>query len=168
LRLATVGDVRAQFKEQGAFALSRKGQSDNITGFVFVKDLVTLSNDDNLPIAGLRPAVRPGKQARPELEAVSAPSDSVRDRGRRYGGTGGLGRSRSVEEIVGEIRDEYDVESSPGRGQRPLLVSGRANIDELAQRLAVETSAAVRNRGWGTSSHIGRVPRSAKTSRSMA
>jgi CBS domain containing-hemolysin-like protein len=66
-----------------------------------------------------------------------------------------------LEEIVGEIRDEYDVESEPivdeGRGR--FLFSGKVNIDEVAQRLNVE----IEREGFETVggyllSHIGRVP----------
>src|SRR5262249_31240531 len=57
---ATVGDVRALFREQeySRFPVF-KDSLDNITGFVFVKDLLTLTTDDDgLPVAGLlRPAV---------------------------------------------------------------------------------------------------------------
>jgi len=79
-----------------------------------------------------------------------------------YGGTAGLVTIEdTLEEIVGEIRDEYDVESEPivdeGRGR--FLFSGKVNIDEVAQRLNVE----IEREGFETVggyllSHIGRVP----------
>src|SRR5204862_5167563 len=57
---ATIGDVRALFREQeySRFPVY-KDSLDNIAGFIFVKDLVTLSStDDARPITPLlRPAV---------------------------------------------------------------------------------------------------------------
>jgi len=164
---ATVGDVRALFKEQEYSRFpAYKDSLDNITGFVFVKDLVTLSsNEDNLPIAGLlRPAVFvPETKRVPELlkqfQRHQPQSAIVVD---EYGGTAGLVTIEDLlEEIVGEIRDEYDVESEPvvDEGNGRFVVSGRANIDELAQRLAVEIErGGFETVGGYLLSHIGRVP----------
>jgi magnesium and cobalt exporter, CNNM family len=164
---ATVGDVRALFKEQEYSRFpAYKDSLDNITGFVFVKDLVTLSsNDDSLPIVGLlRPAVFvPETKRVPELlkqfQRHQTQSAIVVD---EYGGTAGLVTIEDLlEEIVGEIRDEYDVESEPivDEGNGRFVVSGRANIDELAQRLAVEIErGGFETVGGYLLSHIGRVP----------
>ena len=45
-----------------------------------------------------------------------------------------------LEEIVGEIRDEYDVESEQivDEGNGRFLFTGMVNIDEVAQRLNVQ------------------------------
>jgi len=164
---AAVGDVRALFKEQEYSRFpAYKDSLDNITGFVFVKDLVTVSSDDdNLPIAGLlRPAVFvPETKRVPELlkqfQRHQTQSAIVVD---EYGGTAGLVTIEDLlEEIVGEIRDEYDVESEPfvDEGNGRFVVSGRANIDELAQRLAVEIErGGFETVGGYLLSHIGRVP----------
>src|SRR5688572_10909450 len=164
---STIGDVRTLFREQeySRFPVF-KDNLDNIAGFVFVKDLVTLdSTDDARPITTvLRPAV-----VVPETKQVS---DLLKQFQRQqiqcaivvdeYGGTAGLVTIEDMlEEIVGEIRDEYDVESEPivdeGRGR--FLFSGKVNIDEVAQRLGVE----IEREGFETVggyllSHIGRVP----------
>src|SRR5205814_9335305 len=139
---------------------------DNITGFVFVKDLVTLSsNDDSLPIAGLlRPAVFvPETKRVPELlkqfQRQQTQCAIVVD---EYGGTAGLVTIEDLlEEIVGEIRDEYDVESEPivDEGNGRFIVSGKVSVDEVAQRLDVE----IEREGFETVggyllSHVGRVP----------
>src|SRR5204862_1205328 len=139
---------------------------DNITGFVFVKDLVTLSsNDDNLPITGLlRPAVFvPETKRVPELlkqfQRHQTQCAIVVD---EYGGTAGLVTIEDLlEEIVGEIRDEYDVESEPiiDEGDGRFVVSGKVSVDEVAQRLNVH----IEREGFETVggyllSHIGRVP----------
>ena len=164
---ATVGDVRALFREQeySRFPVY-KDSLDNIAGFVFVKDLVTLSSDDDSrAITGLlRPAVFvPETKRVPELlkhfQRQQTQCAIVVD---EYGGTAGLVTIEDLlEEIVGEIRDEYDVESEPivDEGSGRFVVSGKANIDELAQRLNVE----IEREGFETVggyllSHIGRVP----------
>ena len=164
---ATVGDVRAMFREQeySRFPVY-KDSLDNIAGFVFVKDLVVLSTaDDERPVATLlRPAVFvPETKRVPELlkqfQRQQTQCAIVVD---EYGGTAGLVTIEDLlEEIVGEIRDEYDVESEPivdeGRGR--WLFSGKANIDEVIQRLDVE----IEREGFETVggyllSHLGRVP----------
>jgi CBS domain containing-hemolysin-like protein len=55
-----------------------------------------------------------------------------------YGGTAGLATIEDIlEEIVGEIRDEYDVEEADiqQEGTTRYWVSGRVALDELAERL---------------------------------
>ena len=45
-----------------------------------------------------------------------------------------------LEEIVGEIRDEYDVESEPivEEPDGAIVFSGKVDIDEVKQRLNVD------------------------------
>src|SRR5207247_6876927 len=117
---ATVGDVRALFREQeySRFPVY-KDSLDNIAGFIFVKDLVAVaSSDDKRPIAPLlRPAVLiPESKRVPELlkqfQRQQTQCAIVVD---EYGGTAGLVTIEDLlEEIVGEIRDEYDEEADPG------------------------------------------------------
>jgi CBS domain containing-hemolysin-like protein len=164
---ATVGDVRALFREQeySRFPVYKESL-DNIAGFIFVKDLVTLSSDDDArPLVGLlRPAVFvPETKRVPELlkqfQRQQTQCAIVVD---EYGGTAGLVTIEDLlEEIVGEIRDEYDVESEPivDEGNGRYIVSGKVNIDEVAQRLNVE----IEREGFETVggfllSHLGRVP----------
>jgi magnesium and cobalt transporter len=66
-----------------------------------------------------------------------------------------------LEEIVGEIRDEYDVEAEPivDEGGGRYVVSGKVSIGEVAQRLNVQ----IEREGFETVggyllSHVGRVP----------
>jgi CBS domain containing-hemolysin-like protein len=164
---ASVGDVRALFLEQeySRFPVY-KDSLDNIAGFVFVKDLVVLSTaDDTRPVTTLlRPAVVvPETKRVPELlkqfQRQQTQCAIVVD---EYGGTAGLVTIEDLlEEIVGEIRDEYDVESEPivDEGNGRWVFSGKVNIDEVTQRLNVD----IEREGFETVggyllSHLGRVP----------
>ncbi|MGH9144099.1 MAG: hemolysin family protein [Vicinamibacterales bacterium] len=164
---ATVGDVRALFLEQeySRFPVYKESL-DNIAGFVFVKDLVVLSTaDDTRPVTTLlRPAVVvPETKRVPELlkqfQRQQTQCAIVVD---EYGGTAGLVTIEDLlEEIVGEIRDEYDVESEPivDEGAGRWTFSGKVNIDEVRQRLNVD----IEREGFETVggyllSHLGRVP----------
>ena len=66
-----------------------------------------------------------------------------------------------LEEIVGEIRDEYDVELEPivDEGNDSFVFSGRVDVGKVADRLGVE----IERQGFETVggyvlSHLGRVP----------
>ena len=165
--LATIGDLRALFREQeySRFPVFKESL-DNIAGFVFVKDLVALgAADDARPIATLiRPAaVVPETKLVPELlkqfQVQQMQCAIVVD---EYGGTAGLVTLEDLlEEIVGEIRDEYDVESDSvvDEGHGRFLFSGKVDIDAVAQRLDVE----IEREGFETVggyllARIGRVP----------
>jgi CBS domain containing-hemolysin-like protein len=79
-----------------------------------------------------------------------------------YGGTAGLVTIEDVlEEIVGEITDEYDVET-PMIEDLPdgtLRVSTRLHLDELSERLGVELEDDdVDTVGGLLAKHLGRVP----------
>jgi len=164
---ATVGDLRALFREQeySRFPVYRESL-DNIAGFVFVKDLVALSaSDDSRPITGLlRPVVVvPETKRVPELlKQFQRQQTQIAIVVDEYGGTAGLVTIEDLlEEIVGEIRDEYDVESEPiiDEGNGRFVFSGKVDIDELTERLRVQ----IEREGFETvggylMSHIGRVP----------
>ena len=164
---ATVGDVRALFVEQeySRFPVYKESL-DHIVGFVFVKDLVVLrtADDTRAVTTLLRPAVVvPETKRVPELlkqfQRHQTQCAIVVD---EYGGTAGLVTIEDLlEEIVGEIRDEYDVESEPivDEGSGRWVFSGKVNIDEVRQRLSVE----IEREGFETVggyllSHLGRVP----------
>ncbi len=164
---ATIGELRALFREQeySRFPVF-KGSLDNISGFAFVKDLVALAlNSDSAPIT---PLVRPAVVV-PESKRVSALLKQFQRQQTQiaivvdeYGGTAGLVTIEDMlEEIVGEIRDEYDVESEPivEEGSGRFIFSGKVDIDEMSQRLGVQ----IEREGFETVggyllTHLGRVP----------
>jgi putative hemolysin len=164
---ATIGDLRALFREQeySRFPVFRESL-DNIAGFMFVKDLVVLNTaDDSRPITSLlRPAVIvPESKRVPELlKQFQRQQTQIAIVVDEYGGTAGLVTIEDLlEEIVGEIRDEYDVESEPvvDEGGGRFVFNGKVDIDEVAQRLGVQ----IEREGFETvggflMTHLGRVP----------
>ena len=164
---ATIGELRAQFREQeySRFPVFRDNL-DNIAGFVFVKDLVALdAADDARPITSLlRPVVivPESKRVSELLKQFQRQQTQIAIVVDEYGGTAGLVTIEDMlEEIVGEIRDEYDVESEPivDEGGGRFVFHGKVDIDEVAQRLGVQ----IEREGFETvggflMSHLGRVP----------
>ena len=164
---ATTGDLRALFREQeySRFPVFKESL-DNIAGFVFVKDLVALSQaDDARPITQLlRPAVVvPESKRVPELlKQFQRQQTQIAIVVDEYGGTAGLVTIEDLlEEIVGEIRDEYDVESETivDEGGGRFAFNGKVDIDEVKQRLGVY----IERQGFETLggfllAHLGRVP----------
>ena len=163
---ATLRDLRGLLREQ---AYSRvpvfKESLDNILGVVFVKDLVNLSDADERAVTAI---MRPAYVV-PETKPVS---DLLREFQRRrvqiaivvdeYGGTAGLVTLEDLlEEIVGEIRDEYDEESEPvvDLGGGAFVFSGKVDIDDLADRLNVEIAReGFETVGGYLLARLGRVP----------
>jgi len=166
---ATLGEVRRVFAEQQYTRVPVFRESlDHIVGFLNVKDFVRLPPD--LPAAEpvverlLRPAYFVPETKRvsellKEFQRQQVQSAVVVD---EYGGTAGLVTIEDLlEEIVGEIRDEYDVESEPvqDEGGGVFVFSGKVGIDELNERLGVD----IPREGFGTVggfllAHLGRVP----------
>ena len=164
---ATLGELLALFREQEYSRIPVfKENLDNIQGIVFVKDLVLLAESDNgQSIAKLvRPAVFvPETKRVPELlkefQRGQVQMAIVVD---EYGGTAGLVTLEDLlEEIVGEIRDEYDVETEAvvDEGSGSWVFSAKASIDEVRDRLDV----AIEPEGFETVggyvlTRVGRVP----------
>jgi putative hemolysin len=164
---ATVGGLRILFHEQeySRFPVF-KDSLDNIVGFAFVKDLVALDSDnDDRPLRTvLRPAVFvPESKRVPELlKQFQRQQTQIAIVVDEYGGTAGLVTIEDMlEELVGEIRDEYDVESEPvlDEGNGRYVFNGNVDVDEVAKRLNVQ----IEREGFETVggyliTHIGRVP----------
>jgi CBS domain containing-hemolysin-like protein len=165
---ASLATLRQVFQEQQYSRIPvYKDTLDEIQGFVFIKDLIRVldaSPDDRVVPRLLRPAYYVPETKRvsdllKEFQRQQVQSAVVVD---EYGGTAGLVTLEDLlEEIVGEIRDEYDVEAEPvqDEGNGVFVFSGKVDIDELAERLGVE----IPREGFGTvggylMSHLGRVP----------
>ena len=131
---ATVAEFRALFAEEQYSRIPvYEDNLDNILGFVFARDLVTLEGvqgTSRVVPRLLRPAhvVPESKRVAEllrELQVKHVQSAIVVD---EYGGTAGLVTIEDLlEEIVGEIRDEYDDESEPIVDRRRWDVRGSGN-----------------------------------------
>ena len=165
---ATLGEVRQVFAEQQYSRVPVFRESlDHIVGFIYVKDLIRLpeaSVTERLVQQLLRPAYYVPETKRvsdllKEFQRQQVQSAVVVD---EYGGTAGLVTIEDLlEEIVGEIRDEYDVELEPVQQEAEgvFLFSGNVPIEELNDRLGVSIS----REGFGTIggyllAQLGRVP----------
>ena len=142
---------------------------DHIVGLVHAIDVVSYADRSaEEPIDSL---IRPVKFV-PETKKVS---DLLREFQRsrstiamvvdEYGGTSGLLTVEDIiEEIVGEIHDEFDEEVGEEfvrEGEGVFLVSGRADVDLLKEKLGLD----VNGKGFDTVSGLvlaalGRVPQS--------
>ena len=165
---ATLDELRKLFTEQQYSRLPVFEKNlDSVTGFVFVKDLVALGNrlgSDRVVEELLRPAYVVPETKRvaellKELQRKHVQSAVVHD---EYGGTAGLVTIEDLlEEIVGEIRDEYDVETDPIIEEKNdiFVFSGGVSIDDMAKRLGV----TIESQGFETVAgyvlaRLGRVP----------
>jgi CBS domain containing-hemolysin-like protein len=164
---ATLEELRAFFREQEYSRIPVfKDSLDNVLGFVFVKDLMKNQGEaPDTPVTALmRPAYFvPETKRVPELlkefQGNQVQSAIVVD---EYGGTAGLVTLEDlIEEIVGEIRDEYDVETEAvvDQGDGSFVVSGKAHVEDLAERLGIEVEGeGFETVGGYLLSHLGRVP----------
>jgi putative hemolysin len=163
---ATLQDLRTLFREQQYSRMPVYGENlDNIIGIVFVKDLVALPPTAEPPITTLMragyfvPESKRVSELLKEMQRRQAQMAIVVD---EYGGTAGLVTVEDLlEEIVGEIRDEYDVESETvvEEGDGTFVFSGKVSVDEVMDRLGVE----IEREGFETVggyllSHLGRMP----------
>jgi CBS domain containing-hemolysin-like protein len=119
---------------------------DDVTGTLHVTDLVrALATPDRPTTAGA--LTREVLTVPVTLGADDLLAEMRRRRVREaivideYGGTAGLVTIEDLlEEIVGEIRDEYDVESETvtDEGSGVFVFSGKVSVDEVRDRLGVE------------------------------
>ena len=163
---ASLTDLRTLFREEQYSRIPVYRDSlDNIIGIVFVKDLVALPPGAEPPLttlmrsAYLVPESKRVSDLLKEMQRRQAQTAIVVD---EYGGTAGLVTVEDlIEEIVGEIRDEYDVETEAvtDEGSGVFVLSGKVGVDEVRDRLGVD----IQGEGFETVggyllSHLGRMP----------
>ncbi|MXZ72340.1 MAG: HlyC/CorC family transporter [Acidobacteria bacterium] len=146
----TLDQLRRVFVEERYSRLPVYEESlDRVLGFVFVKDLVALTDtpgSEQVVSRLLRPAYSVPETKRVadllrELQRAQAQMAIVHD---EFGGTAGLVTVEDLlEEIVGEIRDEYDIETEPivDEGEGSFVFDGRVGFDDLCERLDVAIEA---------------------------
>jgi putative hemolysin len=165
---ATIEDLRHLVREQEYSRLPVYSENlDNIVGLIVVKDLIqmTAEPDGSRPVTEMmRPAafvpetkrvvdlLREFQQKRFQLAMVVD----------EYGGTAGLVTVEDVvEELVGEIRDEYDSEADPivRESDDTYVFSGKVGIGDMAERLGLEIEDGdFETVGGFVLARVGRVP----------
>jgi CBS domain containing-hemolysin-like protein len=169
---ATYDELRAVFREQEYSRIPvYKENLDNIVGFVFIKDLLRL----DAPASGterlqpdlarfIRPAtfVPETKRVAEMLKEFQRKQVQIAIVVDEYGGTAGLVTIEDLlEEIVGEIRDEYDVELEPVVEDEDgsFVFSAKVNIAEVGERLGIEIEPdGFETVGGYVLTRVGRVP----------
>jgi putative hemolysin len=118
---------------------------DDVIGFVHIRDL--LDSRAELSSRQVGEVCRPVKFLPISKTVLSALSEMRRDRAHlaiivdEYGGTAGIVTLEDlVEELIGDIQDEYDEEVSHPRQLRggQLEVDGLLNLDEFAEQTGLE------------------------------
>ena len=165
---ATLDELCALFREQEYSRIPvYKENLDNIQGIVFVKDLVFALPGDGQG-QGIAHLIRPAAFV-PETKRVPELLKEFQSRQVQmaivvdeYGGTAGLVTLEDLlEEIVGEIRDEYDVETEPvvDEGKGSWVFSAKASIDVVRDRLNVQIEPeGFETVGGYVLTRVGRVP----------
>jgi len=117
---------------------------DNVLGILYAKDLLSAVIADEEPGDGWRTLVRPASFIPPtktidaQLRDFKTSRTHIAIVSDEFGGTSGLVTIEDVlEEIVGEIRDEYDVEEREieREGDSRFWIAGRVTVDELSEIL---------------------------------
>ncbi|HJR68389.1 MAG TPA: hemolysin family protein [Gemmatimonadaceae bacterium] len=142
---------------------------DHIVGILYAKDLLPIVLTKRAPDEGWPALIRPAtfvpasKIIEQQLRDFRATGTHIAIVVDEYGGTAGLVTIEDIlEQIVGDIRDEYDVEEAPIEEQegRRFWVSGRVSLDDLSaalgHRFEREDVATV---GGLIFQALGRVPR---------
>jgi CBS domain containing-hemolysin-like protein len=166
---ASVDDLRRVMRETKFSRLPVFGDNlDDIVGIVTVHDLIDHQGDPNDSLrllmrqALLVPETKKAADLLKEFQTRRTTFAVAID---EYGGTAGIVSVEDiVEELVGEIKDEYDLEAEPlvVEADGALLVSGRLSLDRLEQALEspLANGEDVATVGGLVATLFGRIPRS--------
>lgn len=172
-------DVNASIEEAAKFSISTghsripvyQDNQDNIIGILYVKDLfgqwIEKGNEGTLRDILRKPYFVPETKwisaLLREFKSKKVHIAIVLD---EYGGTAGLITIEDIlEEIVGEIDDEFDQEEKEPSikkvSENVLEVDARIHIDQLNEKLHLELSEDedYETLGGFVISHLGRIPR---------
>jgi CBS domain containing-hemolysin-like protein len=165
---AAVADLRQVMRDTKYSRIPVYGENlDDIQGLVDVRDLLDHEGSASAPVGGLaRPA-----QLVPETKHIA---ELLREMQARrftfavvideYGATAGIVSVEDiVEELVGEIQDEFDVEQAPLSigADGSVLVDCRVGVEKLEEALEAELSVeeGIETVGGLVTSIFGRIPR---------
>ena len=145
---ATLDDVAALMVERGFSRVPvYKENLDNIAGIVHGKEMMKYLAKKGGPQPTFQEIMRPAYFV-PESKKVHALLNEMRKNQisiaivvDEYGGTAGLVTVEDVlEEIVGEIRDEFDIEEQPVQLLTPdeVIIDARVAIDDLSEMFDIQ------------------------------
>jgi putative hemolysin len=141
---STLHEARAVMIEEGHSRVPAIGENnDDIIGILYAKDLLR-QYDEETPAPSLKELIREPLYV-PETTAVDDLLQTMKSERVQiaivldeYGGVSGLVTMEDIlEEIVGDIDDEYDEIEEEGiqvLDDQSLLVDGRIHLDELNER----------------------------------
>ncbi|MGI5145682.1 hemolysin family protein [Plantactinospora sp. CA-294935] len=116
------------------------GTSDDVVGFVHLRDVLLRPDDDACTTIG--DLTREVKKIPGSKRVLAALTEMRRERHHlavvidEYGGTAGIVTLEDlIEELVGEIHDEYDSAPDPVSIGGPTEVDGRLNLADFAERV---------------------------------
>ena len=168
---ATLAEARLLFQQEEYSRIPVFGENlDNILGLLYVKDLIHLREASET--AGLQqdlphlirpvmfvPETKRVAELLREFQKKQAQFAIIVD---EYGGTAGLATIEDLlEELVGEIRDEYDVEVEPVTEEPDgsFTFSGKVHFDTVRERLDVDIEPeGFETVGGYVLTRVGRVP----------
>ncbi|MFT7462733.1 MAG: putative hemolysin [Pseudohongiellaceae bacterium] len=140
---STVGDVRLEVQRTGRSRYPLVEETvDSVVGILHVKDLLGHEDGDDLRALGRDPRFIPetkfGTDLLTEFRSSRAHLAIVLD---EYGGTAGLVTIEDVlEEIVGEIDDEFDEDEQPVLqivDDQLIIAPGAMHVDEINEQLSI-------------------------------
>lgn len=145
-----ISEAREDFIEAGHSRVPvYEDTIDNVVGLLYAKDMLA-AVDSNATIAEQRQLIRPAYFV-PEAKKVDELLTEMQSRGihmalvvDEYGGVSGVVTLEDiVEEIVGEIRDEYDTSEEQlfeKNGEDTYIIQGRVTIDEFNEITGADLS----------------------------
>ena len=172
----TIMDALRAFVESGFSRIPVYQESiDTVIGLLNAKDILTvLKNQDDLESQQIRDLIRPTFFV-PETKRADALLKELQEKNvhlaivvDEYGGTSGLVTIEDlIEEIIGEIRDEYDIgeeEDYVETGDGSYIIEASMDLDDLNGLLdcSIDTDTADTLGGYIYLT-LGRVPRANET-----
>ena len=160
LRRASIGTGHSRFPVFGE-------DLDDIVGIVHVKDSIAIP-ESRVPLTPVDQIVKPALLV-PETSTLEFLLGELQAQGRgmavvvdEYGGTAGIVTIEDLlEEIFGEIEDEYDLEPAPEPAvDRPDVLSGLLHRHEVEELIGFEwPEGRYETLGGFLIAHLGRFPR---------
>lgn len=160
---STIGEVHRTFIESGYSKLIVYEENlDNIKGVILAKDLFSKPQTINQVIREIKfyPETKKSLEVLNELLESKLSIAVVVD---EFGGTAGIVTMEDIiEELFGEIKDEYDVEEHICRklSRETFLISGKVEIDHLNEKYKIGIPEGVYETIAGyIENRIGRIPK---------